>query len=319
MCPKVLMFDGLDVLTELDEAKAKYWGQVVGVDGFFINHVMAGWTDSVGDDEGGETYRRVRKFHDLYSKFGVSDDFIKVAVYKQHDWRDPDGQSRVVSNFRQAAHLARYAGLKGLALDLEDYVGGHWANDPTDPDKADRVYSLGRRIGGAILSEFPDGEIIVLPEVLAFTCPPYSEKVCQNYDLVRRFWDGLVQAHFRELFIAAEQSYDLSQPNLIAGKMREIYHSNLVSNGIDPADVGVLLGIWPLGKTYTDKSAWCTPAQFEERLRLAFRERAAYVWIYGHGSAWEKEGPYGNGDVDPRFDEFVQALHRVKRNCLEAR
>src|SRR5712692_10071402 len=183
VCPKILMFDGLDVLTELDEAKAKYWGQVVGVDGFFLNHVMADWTDSVGDDEGGETFRRVRKFQELHSKFGVSDNFIKVAVYKQHDWRDPDAQSRVVSNFRQAAHLARYAGLKGLALDLEDYVGGHWANDPTVPDKADRVYSLGRRIGGAILSDFPDSEIIVLPEVLASTCPPYSEKVCQNYAL----------------------------------------------------------------------------------------------------------------------------------------
>jgi hypothetical protein len=318
-CPKVLMFDGLDIRTENNEAKAQYWGQTIGVEGFFVGNVMASWADSVGDDENSQIYPKVKLFQEVYSRFGVTDNFIKVALYTKPDWRDPSFQSRVVTNFRQAAHLAKYAGLKGLALDLEAYVPGYWNEDSAIPDKAERVYLLGRRIGGAILSEFPDASVIVLPEILAYAGPPYGQKVQQAYALSSRFWDGLIQAHFRQLIIATEGSYDSDRPDLIAGEMRDLYRDNLRNNGIVPQTVAIALGIWPLAKTYTDKSARCTPTQFEERLRLAFQERSPYVWIYGHGSSWEKDGPYGKGDVDPHFNEFVQIVHRVGQSCAGPR
>jgi hypothetical protein len=316
-CPKLLMFGGLDIQTHLNETQARYWGQEIGIQGFFVNNVMAHWKASVGDDEKSPGYQRLKQFQELYSKYGVADNFIKVAMYKPHDWRDPVAQDRVVSNFRQAAHLARYAGLKGLALDLEPYKPT-WNQDAAIPDKAERVFLLGRRVGGAILSEFPEATIIVLPEILEYTCPPFSENVCQAYALSSRFWDGLIQGHLKQLIIASEHSYNSSRPDLIADSVAKIYHENLIGNGIDPESVPIALGIWPLGKTYTDKSARCTPPQFEERLRLAVQVKSPYVWIYGHGSAWQSDGPYGKGSVDPHFSDFVRVIHQVKEQCAKA-
>jgi len=316
-CPKVLMFDGLEIHKQNNEAMAQYWGQRIGIDGFFANNVMSDWDTSVGHDENSAVYQDLKQFQQLYSRYGVTDNFIKVALYTVHDWRDPAAQSRVVENFRQAAHLARYAGLKGLALDLEAYKST-WNEDNAIPGKAERVYLLGRRIGGAILSEFPDATIIVLPEILEYTCPPFNEKVCQAYALSSRFWDGLIQAHFKQLMIASEHSYNSSRPDQIADYLAKIYRENLTANGIDPESAPIALGIWPLGKNYRDKSARSTPSQFEERLRLAFQVKSPYVWIYGHGSAWEKDGPYGKGDVDPHFEEYVQVLHRVKETCADS-
>ena len=316
-CPKLLMFDGLDISKYQDETQARYWGQEIGIQGFFINNVMPGWETSKGDDEKSAGYQAMKQFQELYSKYGVTDNFIKVASNKPHDWRDPVAQDRVVSNFRQAAHLARFAGLKGLALDLEPQAKGLWEIDPTFPEKSKSVRILGRRIGAAILSEFPDAVVIVLPEILMFTCPPYKEGTCQVYALSQQFWDGLIEAHFHQLIIATENSYDSGSPALIATGVRSKYRENLVGNGINADTVPIALGIWPLGKSYTDKSARSTPEVFRKRLQEAFHENSPYVWIYGHGSAWQTDGPYGKGSVDPHFSDFVRVIHQVKEQCAK--
>jgi hypothetical protein len=314
-CPKILMFDGLDIRTENNETEARYWGQIIGVQGFYVGNVMASWDDSVGNDEESKTYQEVKQFQETYSSFGVTDNFIKVALYTKPHWGDQVALSKVVENFREASHLARYAGMKGLAIDLEPYAAGYWDKDPAIPGKEEQVYLLGRRIGGAILSEFPDATIIVLPEVLSYEDLSYSEGLRQAYALCSRFWDGLVQAHFKQLIISTETSYDSSRPDLVASNIKKVYQDNLSKNGVDPKSVAIAVGIWPLAKTYTDKSPRCTPSQFEERLRLAFQLKSPYVWIYGHGSAWEKDGPYGKGDVAPRFHEYVRAVHKIEDSC----
>lgn len=315
-CPKILMFDGLEINTQNNNSMAKYWGQKIGVDGFFVNNVMSSWDDSVGDDENSPLYQRVKRFQELYSKYGVTDNFIKVALYTKHDWRTSGNQTRVISNFRHAAHLARYAGLEGMALDLEAYVNGYWNEDPAIPDKGERVFALGQAIGRAMISEFPDATIIVFPEVLTYASPPYGSGVHQAYALSSRFWDGLIQAHFKQLVIATESSYDSGRPDLIAYEIQHTYQSSLRHNGVDPKNASIAVGIWPLANSITDKSARSSPAQFEERLTLALIKPSPYVWIYGFGSGWQKGGPYGNGgDVDPHFEEFVKVIHRVKKSC----
>jgi hypothetical protein len=47
-CPKLLMFDGLDIRAQTNIDEARYWWQTVGVQGFFLNHVMAQWQQDVG-------------------------------------------------------------------------------------------------------------------------------------------------------------------------------------------------------------------------------------------------------------------------------
>ena len=47
-CPKLLMFDGFDIRTQNNAQQAAYWGTTVGVQGFFVNSVMAHWQKDVG-------------------------------------------------------------------------------------------------------------------------------------------------------------------------------------------------------------------------------------------------------------------------------
>src|SRR5438309_12075884 len=68
-CPKVLMFDGLDITKHFDAEDAKYWA-AVGIDGFFVAKVPNDWTKSVGNDENSDIYRRVRSFQEIYASQG---------------------------------------------------------------------------------------------------------------------------------------------------------------------------------------------------------------------------------------------------------
>jgi hypothetical protein len=310
-CPKILMFDGLDIRTENNEEMAHYWGETVGVQGFFINYVFYSWEDSVADDEKGQRYQSVKKFQAIYSRQGVTDNFIKVAPYRQRDWKNPAAESLVVQNFRRVAHLARYAGLKGIALDLEPHVKGFWTEDPAIPDKPERVYRLGREVGQAIKSEYPEATVFVLPEILFFTCPPYTPQICQAYQLSSRFWDGLIEAHFKQLVLGTENSYDNARPDVIVAKTRPFFDASLTKAGLAAASMPIAPGLWPLGKSYTDKRARCTPAEFEARLRLAMKENSPYVWIYGLGNTWKKEG----GPMEPRFEEYLRVIHKVGEGC----
>jgi hypothetical protein len=253
-CPKVLMFDGVRIDKYNNDTAARYWGQKIGVDGFLVNEVVPDWDRSVGDDEKSPNYQRVKQFQDLYAQYGVKDNFIKIALYKPHNWQDPTAQSRVVTVFRQAAHLARYAGFKGLALDLEPYAKNFWTIDQAVPEKAERVSTLGKQIGDAIVAEFPDAVMIVLPEILMYSCPPYKQHVCDNYALSSRFWASLSQAHFQQLIVATENSYNASQPDSVVNAVKDVYTKALRMHGIDPKTLIIAPGIWPLGKSYTDKT-----------------------------------------------------------------
>ena len=314
-CPKILMFGGVSYYTENNEAGAKYWGETVGVDGFFVLDLLDSWEYSVGDDENSGKYQGLKAFQQLYSKHGVTDNFVTIGLHKPHDWKTPAAQDNAVRNLRQAAHLARFAGFKGLALDLEFYVQGFWITDPTLPDKAERVYTLGKRIGYAIWAEYPEATVIVLPEVLNYRCPPFPQSTCDAYALSGRFWDGLVQGHLPQVLLATEQTYDASQPDLVANNVWDIYRADLQRNGVDLNTVHMAPGLWPLGKTYTDKSAHWPPSQFAQRLQVLSRQKLPYIWIYCHGSAWEENGAYGKGHVDPQFNQFLNVLHQFKQSC----
>ena len=318
-CPKVLFLDGFSPSKSNNENEAKYWGETVGIDGLFLGGIMYTWEDGVGDDENGRAYQVVKTFQQLFPKHGVTDNFLLVGLHYPHDWKTSAAQDHVVRDFHQGAHLARATGLKGLALDLEPYVNGFWDVDPTLPDKAERAYMLGKRVGYAIWSEYPEATVIILPEVMAIKCPPYPENDCEKFATSGRFVEGLLQARFGMVLIATESTYDSSSPHAVAAHVWDAYRPVVVRNGIDVNTIRVAPGLWPLGKSYTDKSARAPVARFTERLRLTFQfaaqEGTRYVWIYGHGSAWEENGPWGNSHVDPQFNQFLNVLHRAKQSC----
>lgn len=48
----------------------------------------------------------------------------------------------------------------------------------------------------------------------------------------------------------------------------------------------IALGMWPLGKTYTDKSSRYAPESFRKQFLESYELSPEYVWIYDHGAAW---------------------------------
>ncbi len=329
-CPRLLMFDGVDYRTQINPEQAAYWGRTVGVQGFFVNNAMAYWQVDVGTDPGSALWQALRRFQTLYAQYGVTDNFIKVALYKGHDWHDADQNAAVVEHFAHAAALARYAGLKGIALDLEPHQPA-WGAGAGGPELAATVEQTGRAIGEAMHQAYPDMTLIVLPDVLleAQRDRMFEQKLEAGmqwlagrpnrlsnggYGLAVPFVRGLLSVPWKHVVLATEQTYN----GHIIPSMRQAeqqYAALLDAVPVKPEDFSVAPGLWPLGLSYGDKSGRKNPDEFERRLREAFGLAERYVWIYGKGSAWQTDGPYGKGPVAADFRQYVDAIHRVRMAC----
>lgn len=335
-CPKLLMFDGLDLRTQDNAQQAAYWGRDVGVQGFFVNGVMANWQVDVGTDPDSALWREVTRFQQAYAKDGVSDNFIKVALYKPHDWRDAAANAAVVTRFQHAAMLARHAGLKGIAIDLEPYTPT-WGRAGRGPALAPRVEDEGRAIGRVMHAAYPGMTLIVLPDVLAETRryqtlmarfksrvhAAKQDKAPPNYDayaLAVPFVRGLLAQPWKHLVIATEQTYSRNADG-IAMAITHTHDRFMALAGPRPTwqAFSTAPGLWPLGRTRTDKAARESPARFHKRLAIAYDSAKRYVWIYGKGSAWQTDGPYAPGRVVPDFDQYTAAIHAVRATCMADR
>ena len=333
-CPTLLMYDGLDIKTQTNAEQARYWGQTVGVQGFFINHLMADWPFDVGTDANSARWQQVSRFQSIYAKHGVTDNFIKVALYKPHDWRNAKQNQAVVRNFAHAAALAKYAGLKGMALDLEPYKP-IWDSAADGPDMAATVEREGRAIGNAMHAAYPDITLIVLPDVLheanpdrtlrqklhaglnQLTSAKAGKPGVDRYKLAVPFVRGLLSVPWKQVVLASEQTYSLYGEGIARAvpRVHQNYATFMDADAAAKSDLSMAPGLWPLGRTGKDKSARETPEKFEQRLRVAFKAARQYVWIYGKGSAWQTDGPYAKGAVVANFNGYLQAIQHVRASC----
>ncbi|MGD8690127.1 MAG: hypothetical protein PVI37_09340, partial [Gammaproteobacteria bacterium] len=160
-CPKLLMFDGVNIRTQTTPEQARYWGRTVGIQGFFVNRLMGDWRNDVGRDSFNPLWVLAKRFQTLYGRQGVSDNYMKVAIWKRHDWHDEEPNRQIVQNFGHAAELAKYADLKGLALDLEPYVP-IWAGEAGGLELSGSVYRTATAIGKAMHNADPEMTLILL-------------------------------------------------------------------------------------------------------------------------------------------------------------
>lgn len=331
-CPKLLMFDGVDIRTQNDAQQAAYWGQTVGVQGFFLKFVMDHWQEDVGTDPDSKLWQDVARFQSIYSKYGVTDNFIKVASYKPHDWNSTKANQAAVTHLQHAAMLAKYAKLQGVALDLEPYVPT-WGGPAAGPELAATIEQEGRAIGQAMHEAYPDMTLIVLPDVLAqtqryatllqrFKSDVHNMKARQKvpkysrYEFAVQFTRGLLSVPWTRVVIGLEQTYSRNAEGMEPSVQRtQSGFARLMGKSAASMHLSGAPGLWPLGPTRTNKAARESPGRFEERLRAAYKAASEYVWIYGHGSAWQTNGPYAPGPVTPEFGQYTDAIHRVEASC----
>jgi hypothetical protein len=302
-CPKIIVYG----ISNISEPNVALW-QTVGADGFFLPDIMRNWQDSVGNDEDSKLYQQAKALQNLFAKHGMPYNFLYSYVHNNRwhpapvDLNDASALTHIAENYSEAAHLARYAGFKGLAIDLEEHRG-LWSPDPGIPDKPRRLYGLGRRIGQAIKAEYPQATVMVLPEVLMFAKGGQSAR---DFALSPYFWNGFVQAHFHRVVIAPERAYRYSRPDLILKQTSKAYAPNLATNGVSPSTTSIALGLWPLGRFRSrDLFALESPAEFGKRLNNAMAAGEPYVWIYSEGDLWQ----------DPRSLGFRDELRKEKANC----
>lgn len=331
-CPKLLMFDGFDIRTQNNAQQAAYWGRTVGVQGFFLNSVMAHWQKDVGTDPDSKLWQDVARFQSLYSGYGVTDNFIKVALYKSHDWKSPKANQAVVARLQHAAMLAKYARLKGIALDLEPYEP-MWGGPAAGPELTGTIEQEGRAIGEAMHKAYPGMTLFVLPDVLAQTqryatllqrfrsrvhemkaagkMPKYS-----RYEMAVPFVRGLLSVPWARVVIGMEQTYSRNADGMAPSVQRTLGDfANLTGRSAASMHLSGAPGLWPLGPTRTDKAARESPGRFADRLRAAYTAAGQYVWIYGHGSAWQADGPYAPGPVTSDFGQYTRVIHQVEATC----
>lgn len=110
------------------------------------------------------------------------------------------------------------------------------------------------------------------------------------YEMWIDFYNGMASLKNKTgLVIASERTYAAFERNAVI----RIY--NLINRTMD-ANVqdrvfwkekcSIALGMWPLGKSYTDKSARYSATAFQEQFEQAIKLSPKYVWIYDHGAAW---------------------------------
>lgn len=331
-CPKLLMFDGADIRTQTNAQQASYWGNTVGVQGFLLNYVMDHWQKDVGSNPDSKVWQDVARFQSTYAGYGVTDNFIKVALYKQHDWKNAKENQAVVARFQHAAMLAKYAKLKGVALDLEPYTPT-WGGPVGGAELAATVEQEGRAIALAMHKAYPGMTLFVLPDVMDETeayatllqrfksgvhklkagkkMPKYD-----RYELAVPFMRGLLSVGWSRVAIGMEQTYSRYAQGMAPSVQRtQGDFARLMGKSAASMHLTGAPGLWPLGPTRTNKSRREKPAKFEERLKAAYEAANQYVWIYGKGSAWQANGPYAPGSVTPDFKGFTSAIHQVEASC----
>ncbi|TAN02819.1 MAG: hypothetical protein EPN36_15475 [Rhodanobacteraceae bacterium] len=323
-CPKLLMTAGLNIHKQTNPQQAAYWGKTVGIQGFMVNYIVGDWQTNVGTNPDSGTWKLLRRFQSIYSRQGVTDNFIKIALYKGHDWHDAKANQDATRNLANAAALAKYAGLKGLALDLEPYAPT-WGGSAGGPELAKTVEQEGRKMGKAMHDAYPGMTLIILPDVLREaeheqkSASDWASTHHGGYSLAVPFVQGLLSIPWSHVVIGTEFTYS-AHAERIAPFMQQAsqrFHKKMEARDELGSNFSIAPGLWPLGPNAKDKSARESPAQFKRRLQTAFATSKQYVWIFGSSSAWQKDGPLGPkpGPVATSFPQFLDAIHQVRAAC----
>jgi hypothetical protein len=296
--PKVLMFAAINISHLADSIP--YWSEKVGVNGFFIDDIANWWTSR---DKLFEKLPILTEVNTNGARYGVDSNFLKVALGYGNlpDWLDDANWANVVKNFGNISELAKRSGTRGIAVDTESYT------IPLFDPRVERykgigkellrakVYQRGRDMMKAITDAFPDIEIIILPGGAFYWFNPDQGVNTDSWELWIDFWNGMASVNNKNgIVLAAERTYSVVDPisiNKIYALEQKTMQEHVQDKAFWRDKCSIALGMWPLGKSYEDKAARYTAAQFRQQFRAAVALSPRYVWIYGHGAAWWQLNP----------------------------
>lgn len=212
------------------------------------------------------------------------------------DWLDDPSWERITANTEAAARLAKQAGAKGMAYDIECYgARGFYESPLYDYPDEDRerllsvVQKRGRQLAAAIAAGFPGAEIVWLAGYI-------GERMDLNTALVK----GLTSVESGGLHIFAEGTYFSTRADEIASCYKRTWDFGL-RNCPDKAfwrtRCGVAPGTMPI---CAGMHRHLSPQDVATQLQAfaTLKPPPKYIWIY---SGWY---PF----MDPEFEGYRRAF-----------
>jgi len=304
-----------------------------GFGGFNLLGIMRSQNDNPWASKDGPTVigednamlKAVRNCNVACKKVGIDSNFIKVGLYNSlPDPFDDAAWKKITENFRQGARFAKLSDCVGISLDTE-YVSKQYepswsgyAKDPHPlPELKAKFYQRWNDITAAMLTEYPDMVLTILPEGIVH----YGE-------LYQDLFTGIISAMAKTqapggVHVMTESSYHMVSINALGNFAQRVQTET--QNAL-PTELlnywknycSVALGAWPLGYyrpimkdgkkigwsgreetfgdeivgSYADKSAWYTPEIFKTQMTGINTFSSRYDWIYAHGDVfwqWTEE------------------------------
>ncbi len=213
------------------------------------------------------------------------------------DWFDDDSWRKILSTIREQAKMAKEIGAVGVAYDIEPYSATYgFYQSKCYPYKEEKkkefleiVERRGREIAKAIISEFPEAEIIWLAG--------YTQK---NFDLHTALFKGLTSVESGGVYIFTERTYISSHSE----RIKSAYQKTLKFGRENSGNVefwkrkcGVAPGTMPIWK---GRGIQVTPKEVVRQLRAfaSLNPKPKYIWLY----------PGWNPFLDPEYGAYRWAF-----------
>jgi hypothetical protein len=270
------------------------------VKGFLLGYIANWW--GTGSLESNRPY--VTSLNANGKACGLDANFLRTALGQASPtgatlpaWVDDYNWSKIIATLGTTAAFIQSTGTRGIALDTGKYAVSPW-NPIVAPNAGTslstlraQAYQRGRAIGQALTTAFPNIEILLLGEGAS----NWFNDGNVDYQLWIDFYDGLASVHpAGGITVMAEQTYPMDatvagDTNLLQTRYTAI-QAAMANNAADKtywqSSGSVAIGMWPLGMTYSDKSARYASTTFQAQVAKAAQLSTRYIWFYDHGSAW---------------------------------
>ena len=310
--PKILMFAPVPVQYVIDNVN--YWADSLSIDGFIIGNVCT-WYSTQTELE--EKTVIIAEFNRICKEHSIKYNFLKIALgYREFPiWTDSLKIQLQLEKFAFIADWAKKVGFYGIAFDTEPYTVSLWNPDDERfkliPEKelTDDIYEFSKKLSYAIISNYRDCSVIILPEGEYFE----QKKFDKGYSLWNYFFEGLNGGDLSEIIVGCEMTYKITNPAKIEkynSELLEAFNSDYWEKGKLVKNIKFTFGSWPLGfyknvkipstgkriflnknlkkmkNSYGDKSPNYTPEEFETQLEEFRKYSPEWIWIYAHGASW---------------------------------